>query len=313
MKINIVLSTYNGAKFLAEQIESIQKQTFTDWQLLIRDDGSIDETPQIIKQFVAADKRIKFINADKRENFGVIKNFFTLVKFEAADYYFFSDQDDVWLPNKMATMLDEAAKHDQAKPLMVYMDLSVVDQNLVVTQPSMIRSQSHHANTTLLAELTENTVTGGVAMINHALAEKWVDTDDIVMHDWYLALLATATGKLVYIDKPGELYRQHDNNVLGARTLRKRLQKWLNPMQAVNKYWDLIINSQNQARLLLNQPDLSDDKRELIEKYEGLLNQTFSNRIKMIRKYHFKKNRLFHTVVFRILVVTKLGLSKTSC
>ena len=116
MKINIVLSTYNGAKFLAEQIESIQKQTFTDWQLLIRDDGSTDETPQIIKQFVAADKRIKFINADKRENFGVIKNFFTLVKFEAADYYFFSDQDDVWLPNKMATMLDEAAKHDQAKP-----------------------------------------------------------------------------------------------------------------------------------------------------------------------------------------------------
>lgn len=133
------------------------------------------------------------------------------------------------------------------------------------------------------------------------------------MHDWYLALLATATGELVYIDQPGELYRQHENNVLGARTLRKRLQKWLNPMQAVNKYWDLIINSQNQARLLLNQPDLSDDKRELIEKYEGLLNQTFSNRIKMIRKYHFKKNRLFHTVVFRILVVTKLGLSKTSC
>ncbi len=313
MKINIVLSTYNGAKFLAEQIESIQKQTFTDWQLLIRDDGSTDETPQIIKQFVAADKRIKFINADKRENFGVIKNFFTLVKFEAADYYFFSDQDDVWLPNKMATMLDEAAKHDQAKPLMVYMDLSVVDQNLVVTQPSMIRSQSHHANTTLLPELTENTVTGGVAMINHALASRWHSTEQIIMHDWYLALLATATGELVYIDQPGELYRQHENNVLGARTLRKRLQKWLNPMQAVNKYWDLIINSQNQARLLLNQPDLSDDKRELIEKYEGLLNQTFSNRIKMIRKYHFKKNRLFHTVVFRILVVTKLGLSKTSC
>jgi rhamnosyltransferase len=88
MKVNIVLSTYNGAKFLAEQIESIQKQTFTDWQLLIRDDGSTDETPQIIEQFATADKRIKFINADNRENFGVIKNFFTLVKFELADYYF---------------------------------------------------------------------------------------------------------------------------------------------------------------------------------------------------------------------------------
>ena len=310
MKINIVLSTYNGAKFLAEQIESIQKQTFTDWQLLIRDDGSTDETPQIIKQFVVADKRIKFINADKRENFGIIKNFFTLVKFEAADYYFFSDQDDVWLPNKMATMLDEAAKHDQAKPLMVYMDLSVVDQNLVVTQPSMIRSQSHHANTTLLAELTENTVTGGVAMINHALAEKWVDTDDIVMHDWYLALLATATGKLVYIDKPGELYRQHDNNVLGARTLRKRFAKWLNPLQALGKYWWLIRTSQKQAGLLLGQPDLSTRQREMVEAYVGLINQGMTQRLGLLKKYQFKKNKRFHTAVFRTLIVTKLGYRK---
>ena len=310
MKVNIVLSTYNGAKFLAEQIESIQKQTFTDWQLLIRDDGSTDETPQIIKQFVVADKRIKFINADKRENFGIIKNFFTLVKFEAADYYFFSDQDDVWLPNKMATMLDEAAKHDQAKPLMVYMDLSVVDENLVVTQPSMIRSQSHHANTTLLAELTENTVTGGVAMINHALAEKWVDTDDIVMHDWYLALLATATGKLVYIDKPGELYRQHDNNVLGARTLRKRFAKWLNPLQALGKYWWLIRTSQKQAGLLLGQPDLSTRQREMVEAYVGLINQGMTQRLGLLKKYQFKKNKRFHTAVFRTLIVTKLGYRK---
>ena len=307
MKVNIVLSTYNGAKFLAEQLESIQKQTFTDWQLLIRDDGSTDETPQIIQQFATSDKRIKFINADNRENFGVIKNFFTLVKFELADYYFFSDQDDVWLPNKMATMLDEAQKYDQAKPLMVYMDLSVVDQNLVVTQPSMIQSQSHHANTTLLPELTENTVTGGVSMINQALASRWQSTEQIIMHDWYLALLATAIGELVYIDQPGELYRQHENNVLGARTLRKRLKKWLNPMQAVYKYWDLIFNSQIQARLLLSQPDLSDDKRELIEKYDGLLNQTFSNRIKMIKKYHFKKNKAFHTVIFWMLIVTRMG------
>ena len=310
MKVNIVLSTYNGAKFLAEQIESIQKQTFTDWQLLIRDDGSTDETPQIIEQFVAADKRIKFINADKRENFGVIKNFFTLVKFEAADYYFFSDQDDVWLPNKMATMLDEAAKHDQAKPLMVYMDLSVVDQNLVVTQPSMIRSQSHHANTTLLPELTENTVTGGVAMINHALASRWHSTEQIIMHDWYLALLATATGELVYIDQPGELYRQHENNVLGARTLRKRFAKWLNPLQALGKYWWLIRTSQKQAGLLLGQPDLSTIQRELIGAYVGLINHGMMQRINLLKKYQFKKNKRFHTVVFRTLIVTKLGYRK---
>ncbi|MCH4161980.1 MAG: glycosyltransferase family 2 protein [Lactococcus raffinolactis] len=310
MKVNIVLSTYNGARFLAEQLESIQKQTFTDWQLLIRDDGSTDITPQIIAEFVKADPRIHFINEHDRQNFGVIKNFFTLVKYEKADYYFFSDQDDVWLPDKMATMLDEVIHHDKSQPLMIYMDLSVVDQDLNVTHPSMICSQSHHANTTLLAELTENTVTGGVAMINHALAEKWEDTDDVIMHDWYLALLATTTGKLVYIDKPGELYRQHDNNVLGARTFRKRLAKWLNPLQALEKYWWLITTSQRQAELLLGQPDLSTIQRELIGAYVGLINHGMMQRINLLKKYQFKKNKRFHTVVFRTLIVTKLGYRK---
>ncbi|CCK20086.1 glycosyltransferase family 2 protein [Lactococcus laudensis] len=310
MKVNIVLSTYNGARFLAEQLESIQKQTFTDWQLLIRDDGSTDTTPKIISEFVASDPRIRFINEHDRQNVGVIKNFFTLVKYDVADYYFFSDQDDVWLPDKLATMLAEAVKHDLSQPLMVYMDLSVVDQDLIVTQSSMIRSQSHHANTTLLAELTENTVTGGVAMINHALAEKWLDTNDIIMHDWYLALLATATGKLVYIDTPGELYRQHDNNVLGARTLKKRFQKWLNPLAAIGKYWWLIKTSQKQAALLLAESDLAEADRELIETYVGLLDQGLIQRIKLLKRYQFKKNKGFHTAVFRTLIVTKLGYRK---
>lgn len=307
MKVNIVLSTYNGERFLAEQLKSIQKQTFMEWQLLIRDDGSTDRTPEIIKTFAANDSRIKFINEDDRQNFGVIKNFYTLVHYDTADYYFFSDQDDVWLPEKMMDMLNEARTYPSDKSLMVYMDLSVVDEKLNTITPSMIRSQSQHANVSLCSELTENTVTGGVSMINHTLAKKWSKCDNIIMHDWYLALLAAATGHLVYIDKPGELYRQHDANVLGARTFSKRMKKWLNPLKAVNKYWELILGSQEQAAYLLNQVDLSDENRELIERYVGLLNQTMMNRIKYLKQYKFRKNKLFHTLVFRILVVTKLG------
>ncbi|MBR3055311.1 MAG: glycosyltransferase family 2 protein [Streptococcus sp.] len=310
MKVNIVLSTYNGAKFLSEQIDSIQAQTFTDWQLLIRDDDSTDKTLDIIAAYTVKDERIRLINEGNRKNLGVIKSFYKLIKDDVADYYFFCDQDDVWLPEKLAIMLAEATKHDANESLMVYMDLSVVDENLKVINPSMVSSQSHHANTSLLAELTENTVTGGVAMINHALVKRWSSSDSMIMHDWYLALLATATGKLVYIDKPGELYRQHDHNVLGARTLAKRLKKWLNPLHAVQKYWELIVTSQKQAASILNQPDLSDENRELIEKYVALLNQTMINRIKYLKKYHFKKNKLFHTIVFRTLVVTKLGYIK---
>ncbi|MDN5495484.1 MAG: glycosyltransferase family 2 protein [Lactococcus raffinolactis] len=308
MKINIVMSTYNGEQFLAEQIDSIQQQTFKDWQLLIRDDGSSDQTPEIIKSFVAQDPRIVFINEHDRENFGVIKNFFTLIKHDKADYYFFSDQDDVWLEDKLETMLAAARQYPDQLPLMVYTDLCVVDQNLQVMNQSMIRSQSHHANTELVQELTENTVTGGVAMINHALAERWRTLDNIIMHDWYLAVLATAIGKLVHIDQPGELYRQHDNNVLGARTFTKRLKTWLSgPSKMLEKYWWLIHASQAQADKILQENELGDEQEAVIRNYIALERLPLSQRIRVLRQYKYAKNKWFHTMIFRLLIMTRIG------
>ena len=171
MKVNILLSTYNGEQYLKEQVKSIQDQTFQDWQLLIRDDGSTGGTVEIRQELVAQDERIRFINQGAIENLGVIKSFHTLLKYEKADLYCFSDQDDVWLPEKIALQVEEAEKHPQEEPLLVYTDLKVVDENLNVQHESMIRTQSDHANTELIQELTENTVTGGVAMMNHALAD----------------------------------------------------------------------------------------------------------------------------------------------
>ncbi|HGA1482874.1 TPA: glycosyltransferase family 2 protein, partial [Streptococcus suis] len=272
MKVNILMSTYNGQQFLAEQIRSIQEQTYTDWTLFIRDDGSSDRTREIIKDFVEQDQRIHFIDVETDENLGVIKSFHRLLKCQKADYYFFSDQDDVWLPDKLEASLQESQIYPPDQPLMVYMDLTVVNQDLHVMTESMIRSQSHHANTLLVEELTENTVTGGVAMINHSLAELWSGTEDILMHDWYLALLASALGKLVFIDKPGELYRQHADNVLGARTLSKRFKKWIRPHILFAVYWDLIKNSQKQARHLLQMP-LSQSNRELIEAFVTIMDK----------------------------------------
>ncbi|HGA1267400.1 TPA: glycosyltransferase family 2 protein, partial [Streptococcus suis] len=284
MKVNILMSTYNGQQFLAEQIRSIQEQTYTDWTLFIRDDGSSDRTREIIKDFVEQDQRIHFIDVETDENLGVIKSFHRLLKCQKADYYFFSDQDDVWLPDKLEASLQESQIYPPDQPLMVYMDLTVVNQDLHVMTESMIRSQSHHANTLLVEELTENTVTGGVAMINHSLAELWSGTEDILMHDWYLALLASALGKLVFIDKPGELYRQHADNVLGARTLSKRFKKWIRPHILFAVYWDLIKNSQKQARHLLQMP-LSQSNRELIEAFVTIMDKPMLERFRILRKY----------------------------
>ncbi|HFI0234610.1 TPA: glycosyltransferase family 2 protein [Streptococcus suis] len=306
MKVNILMSTYNGERFLAEQIESILAQTFQDWTLLIRDDGSTDKTCDIISSFCEQDSRIRFINKDVKQNLGVIASFHAVLTEEAADYYFLCDQDDVWLPDKMQVCLDEAVKHPQDLPVMVYMDLKVVDENLRVLNESMIRSQSHHANTQLVQELTENTVTGGVAMFNHALAQLWQGDETIIMHDWYLALLASALGKLIYIDQPGELYRQHGNNVLGARTLGKRVFKWLRPHLLFSVYWNLIKQSQNQAKNILPFVSNSSDK-DLIENYITVLEKNFFKRIYILFKYGLKKNKWFHTIIFSTLIITKFA------
>lgn len=306
MKIHILLSTYNGEQFLAEQIQSIQQQTVQDWKLLIRDDGSTDRTREIIREFVAQDSRIHWINENESKNLGVIKSFHNLAQFEEADVYFFSDQDDVWLPQKLELSLAEARKYPAEMPLMVYMDLTVVNQDLEVLSSSMIRSQSGHANTELVQELTENTVTGGVAMVNHALIQLWNQTEDILMHDWYLALLATAFGKLVYIDQPGELYRQHEHNVLGARTWSKRIKKWLRPSLLFRMYWDLIKKSQQQAAFLLDMP-LSAEKRELVTAYVTILDQPMHERWRILRQYGLRKNKAFHTLVFTTLIISKFA------
>ena len=81
MKVNILLSTYNGEQYLAEQVKSIQEQTYQEWELLIRDDGSSDGTVEIIKQLAARDSRIHFINESHVENVGVIKSFHALLKY----------------------------------------------------------------------------------------------------------------------------------------------------------------------------------------------------------------------------------------
>ena len=232
-----------------------------------------------------------------------------MVKADIADFYFFADQDDYWLPEKLEIILTEAEKHDKNIPTMYYTDLKVVDKQLNILSESMIRSQSDHANTELVQELTENTVTGGASMINHALAEEWQTTEDIIMHDWYLALLATAIGELVYIDQPTHLYRQHDANVLGARTWTKRMKKWLRPYLWFEKYWWLIESSQKQAqKLLVEKTDkLSLANKELIQTYVDLLDMPKEKRRQTLNQYNLRKNKNYHTKIFRTLILTKFA------
>lgn len=302
------MSTYNGEKYLSQQIESIIAQTETKWRLIIRDDGSKDNTLSIIKQFINRDKRIELVEG---ENVGVINSFFQLVKYSKADFYFFCDQDDVWLSNKLEIMLNEATSCEQGVPLLVYSDLKVVDSNLNVLYSSMIDELTGPASTNLKEEMRRNCVTGCASMINNALAKVWQETEDVIMHDWYLAQIAAAYNNLVYINEPTVLYRQHENNVLGAE--KGNFTGKLTAMKAngyTNLAWQEILKEHRQLyRVMEILPETNENKKE-IKTYLDVLYDGWIKRIFVMLHYQKGNTKKIYLILRTLLLVTKIGYRK---
>lgn len=222
--VYILLAAFNGERFIREQISSIRNQTYVNWKLIIRDDGSTDKTKDIILECIQDDSRIVLLdNSDEQR--GCVQNFNCLMEYavsNSADYIFFADQDDVWSPEKVSILMDKMeileGEYTKDTPLLAYSDLEVVDERLNVLNSSYMTKQrlSHPKNEPLSRLLVENTVTGCAMLINRALLQIAHPIPDlIVIHDWWIALCAAMTGKVYFVEKSLIKYRQHDNNVIG--------------------------------------------------------------------------------------------------
>jgi len=145
-KIVILMSTYNGARFLKDQIESLFLQTYTNWLLLVRDDGSTDNTVNILDNYCKMDERI-VLNKNKTGNLGPKNSFSYLVgqarKYTDINYFMFCDQDDVWLPSKIELtlkhMLTAETQYSSTKPILLHTDLIVTDEKLAIIYPSFLK------------------------------------------------------------------------------------------------------------------------------------------------------------------------------
>lgn len=219
-KIAILMSTYNGERYLDEQIQSIQNQTNSDWHLYIRDDKSQDSTSKILEKYDDLDKRITFVNRDKINNVGVNKSFMTLLEHTTAEVYMFCDQDDVWKADKVQITYDKMMQEDyQSIPICVFTDLEIVDADL---NPERVMN-GDNIWTEFLELLFTNCVTGCTVMVNQYLKQlidfKHLNYDDIYMHDWWVGIIAAGLGKAIYINEPTIYYRQHGDNVVGSMEL----------------------------------------------------------------------------------------------
>jgi glycosyltransferase involved in cell wall biosynthesis len=308
MKINILMATYNGEKYIAEQLESLQSQTYKSWNLYVRDDGSKDKTLDILNHYAKQDNRISIL-ANNGQRLGSCGNFSLLMEQSPeADYVMFCDQDDVWMPTKIQTTL-EAMLHLEAQysnmPLMVYTDLRVVDDGLNPIADSFLTYQAIDSRRNQLHDiLVTNPVAGCTALLNKALVKLATPIPPAALgHDCWCSLVVSAFGKLEHLSIPLIYYRQHGSNDVGAysfnlRYIFKRTLSFVNMNS--NEPRNTMVRSIAQAKSFLScyVDKLDPLSLRTVRMYTTLLEDTFWDRRIKIIKYKF----------FRHGVVRNLGL-----
>jgi len=218
----ILLALYNGETYLREQIDSILQQTFTEWKLYIRDDGSSDQSLMIVQEYISRYPEKIVLIEDGDQRIGATLNFSRLGEQCDEPYLMFCDQDDVWMEHKIETSyraIRELEADFPHTPALVFSDLELVDKELNTLALSFWKNQKldPEISTDLYSILAQNVVTGCTVMINRSLAQLSfpIPTQHIV-HDHWLAIMACRYGKVAAIKEPLVLYRQHGENVFGA-------------------------------------------------------------------------------------------------
>lgn len=274
--VEVLLATYNGERFLRAQIDSILAQDYKHLRVLARDDGSSDSTTVILSDYEQQFPD-RFRTMPPGTPTGSAKdNFLLLMKASASEYVCFSDQDDIWLPDKVSRTMQAMAalesNHGTDTPLLVFTDLQVVDDTLKPLHESLWRlagvdpDQMHH----LAAVLVHNPVTGCTMLINRPLLDMSVKMPaEAAMHDSWIALLASAFGASEAIETKTVLYRQHDRNVIGVdareKSWREKIARFL---QAEGRTLQWRTNEgQVEALLRIHKAELSPKHRKLLEAY----------------------------------------------
>ena len=293
----ILLAAYNGKPYIRQMVDSLLKQDHPNIQLVLSDDGSTDGTDAILEEYATLfpdtvthyRSGMRFGNAQK--------HFLHLLNtFHDAPYIMFSDQDDVWHLDKVSKTLAlmQETEIDPSTPVLVHTDLRVVDQNLQVISSSFCTHSGLIGNRLALNQLlVQNVVTGCTMMLNRSLAElacRPTQADAILMHDWWIALVASAFGKAAFLNEPTIDYRQHGKNAVGAKNVRSlpyliaRLRS--NSMRSV-----LDKGSQQASVFLETYADLfSEKQQDLICAFISTKDQSLFKRDHTFLKYRLLKS-----------------------
>ncbi len=285
-KIDILLATYNGEKFIKEQLDSILNQTYTNFRLLISDDNSTDNTKNIIKEYEEKDNRIKCFF--QKENLGVVANFEFLLKQVNSKYYMFSDQDDIWKENKIEISFK---KMESTNCDLVYTNLEVVDKDLNTIYPSYWKLKGLENKVkkynNFEALYLNNFITGCTMLVKSEYINKILplpNNSKYILHDYWIALIISQIGKIKYVDESLIKYRQHKKNNVGSK-------KKSSTMESLDEIRKLFI----QVKIEHFEVFIKNEDKFLDEEYKSL-NKKALEYYKMLeskKNINFKNWKLF--------------------
>lgn len=277
-RVDIAMATYNGAAFLSAQLESLARQSYKDIFIYISDDGSTDDTLNIIQ---GASELVPLCLVRSSSGRSIIRNFEDALVATKAPYVALSDQDDVWHSDKISLLYDKIVelegKFGKETPLIVYSDLEIVDEHLNTILNSYFASSLKSSSATDFRDFVLNNHVPGCAMLmNRALVELALPFPSVDIHDHWLMQVATLFGRVAYLDQPLVKYRQHQSNSIGLariadtgldklgriisrlpHELRNRRKRWVKQAASVreNAAW---LRSRFDSRLSFDQKLLLD-------------------------------------------------------
>lgn len=346
--ITVLMASYNGSRYIKQQLDSILAQDVGDIHVLVSDDGSADGTRELLKEYEESRRDRVLVLFRKEPSGGAAVHFLKLLKLMAdadsvweagpdgdhvpetlcardgllseyeatedqaerlrrlagAGYFMLSDQDDVWMPQK-ARLLSDKMKEMEGKPgrgsrpLLVHSDLTVADEELRPIADSFFRYQKISPERTRLPQLlVQNNVTGGAVMVSRGMLPYLREIPGVcLMHDAWLALIASCFGEIGWVDLPLYYYRQHGGNTLGAEkgdsldSARARVRDGSSARENYRKMFGQADCFYRMFRRYLNR-----EQRETLEAFIRMPRRGRLGKIGLIVKYGFTKNTLVRTL-----------------
>ena len=313
--IAVLMATYNGGQYIRQQLDSLFSQTRQNFRLVIHDDGSTDDTIQVLNEYKGKyPDRIEILPGQPTG--GAKTNFIYLLKEVEADYYLLCDQDDVWLQDKIEKSMDALLEMEQAnnpkseKPAIVFTDMYVVSHDLTKIDDSFIRYIGRDINNVCYTQILIDNPAAGTTMCfnrslrNIAVSSNAICWDNVPMHDSWLLEIGALYGMVKGLNIPLVYYRQTGSNIMGAVTESVSSKVQRNARDVACGFLEKKRAFINEARLfaaeILKLSDIPQDKERILKEFVSI-----GSKSKLIRQKFYKDNnftRAHHNFWMRLWV-----------